>query len=699
MRTYYLSTIIFIFFNIPFIFGQKAVNDTAKTKSLQEVVISANRISVPLKLIPAAASLVQGDVLKTMSRTIAADEALRLVPGVRIDNQADGSRLHMSMRGQGILSEHGLRGIKVLIDGIPVNDPTGFAADLYDIDWASVKNIEVLRGSSASLYGGSSYAGVLNIITKDGGPRPIGGEISSTIGSNGFYKLRGEVGGTSGSTNYRVSYSRLNGDGYRDHTAFWGNNLSEKITFSPLKRVRLTHLLNVTDYFNQNAEGLSLEQVAENPKQANPDAVPFNEYMKTNRVTNGLIGQVEISKNQNIQFNGFVRSTRYIEATNSGVLRREIKAQGGSLQYNITMGEKFVKTHVSIGTDFQWQNIYESKHTNIKDTTRTDGHGIPSETLYEGGDTLLANQIYDQQGVGFFLLDRVELGSKFSVLASLRYDNIKNKLTDRIVSDNNHSGNKDFDQATAKIGAVYSFCNLANVYANWSQGFLPPATEELASNPNAYGGFNTNLKPATSIGEEIGIRGSYRNILYYDITGFYMNTDNDFYRYRIPAPRNQETFYGNAGSSDRFGIETFVSVTPIEPITIQLAYTYSHFKYTAPDSIDGNWLPNSPQHQLNAEVNYKLTKRLIISLSTEYQSEWYIYTNKIRKDVSQDGFNLYHARIAYRWDIAGLNGEISLYAKNFTDQKYIAFTEPDDGGNSYQPGARREIFGSLKINF
>jgi hypothetical protein len=33
------------------------------------------------------------------------------------------------------------------------------------------------------------------------------------------------------------------------------------------------------------------------------------------------------------------------------------------------------------------------------------------------------------------------------------------------------------------------------------------------------------------------------------------------------------------------------------------------------------------------------------------------------------------------------------------NKKYMAFTEPDPDGNSYQPGPGREIFGSIKIKF
>jgi len=52
-----------------------------------------------------------------------------------------------------------------------------------------------------------------------------------------------------------------------------------------MKNFKLTQIFQMTDYFNQNAEGLSIDQVRENPKQANGDANPFNEYQKTATVS------------------------------------------------------------------------------------------------------------------------------------------------------------------------------------------------------------------------------------------------------------------------------------------------------------------------------------------------------------------------------------------------------------------------------
>lgn len=255
--------------------AQNGISDSTKTIRLDEVVIAASRLPVLLKNNPGSVSLVTPEILSGMTKTAGAEEALRLTPGVRIDNQHDGERVHVSIRGQGILTERGLRGIGVLIDGIPVNDPSGFAPDLYDVDWGTVEKIEVLRGPSTSLYGGGGAAGVINITTNDGWAKTIGGELNQTIGSNGFTKSLIQLDGSHESTDYRISYSHTGGDGYRDHQAFRGNKLYEKINFHPYKKLSITQIISHTDYFQQNPEGLNIGQF-DNLRQANPDGNAYH---------------------------------------------------------------------------------------------------------------------------------------------------------------------------------------------------------------------------------------------------------------------------------------------------------------------------------------------------------------------------------------------------------------------------------------
>ncbi len=699
------------------IFGQNENPDSTKTINLGEITITANRLPILLKNNTGSVSLVTSNSLTIMPKSIGIEEALRLVPGIRIDNQHDGERVHVSIRGQGILTERGLRGIGVIIDGIPVNDPSGFAPDLYDVDWATVKKIEVLRGPAAGLYGGGGAAGIINIITNNGGPNPIGGELSQSLGSNGFRKSLIQLDGSKNDMDYRISYSRTAGDGYRDHQAYWGNKLYEKVNFHPSTNLSFTQIISHTDYFQQNPEGLSIGQL-DNPLQANPDARPFNEYQKTNRTTVGFTGAYKFSEKQDLQVSSFLRLWNYKETSNRAAEYRTYTVPGLSAQYNLHLTNGLMKNNFSIGTDLKWQNINMYKLQSAGNPDRVES---TDQTNIET-DVLLANQIISQRSIGVFGLCNLEIG-KFTLMGSVRYDAMNNELTDKMLGLDSANVSKNYTKVSARLGASYSFSDAATVFVNWSQGFMPPSTEELANNPVGYSGFNTHLIPATSNCFEIGSRGFLGEKLSYGITGFVMKTENDFFRFKQSGRGNQEVFYGNAGNSKRTGMETSVTYNFMKNLSLQLAYTYADYKYTSatvdpvytdPEYVlttppaSGQWLPNSPKHQLYAEVVYSVNKHFAVSLGTEYQSKWAIYTDAKAYNGEldptiyqnwQDGFNLYHARVSYQWNLLGLKGECSLSARNFTGAKYIAFTEPDPDGNSYQPGPEKEFFGNIKIRF
>jgi iron complex outermembrane recepter protein len=698
------------------IFGQENP-DSIKTIKLNEVTVSANRLPILLKKNPGSISIVSGEILSNMSKGLAVDDALRLTPGVRIDNQHDGERVHVSIRGQGILTERGLRGIGVLIDGIPVNDPSGFAPDLYDVDWSSVEKIEVLRGPAASLYGGGGAAGVLNIFTSDGGSKPLGAELNLTFGSNGFSKALLQFDGANSGTDYRISYSRTNGDGYRDHQSFWSNKLYEKINFHPTKKLSVTQIISHTDYFQQNPEGLNLGQF-DNLRQANPDACPFNEYQKTNRTTIGANLKYKISDIQEIEATSFFRFSNYKETSNKNAEYRNITYPGASIQYNLRIGNNIVKNNISFGSDMKWQSTNIYKLQSAANTQRIESI---DETNLETG-LLLANQIVFQSSFGAFALYKLNAG-KLTVLGSLRYDIMTNELTNKMVALDTAKTSKNFNKGSFRLGANYSITNNIHLFAGWSQGFMPPSTEELASNPTGYSGFNTHLVPATSNCGEIGIRGFKNDMLSYEISLFRMTTENDFFRFKQTGRGNQEVFYGNAGNSSRNGIESFVSFKILTNISLMAAYTFADYKYTSavidPVYTDasyvlttppaaGQCLPNSPKHQLYSEIVYSLNRNIRISLGAEFQSKWAVYTDSKAYNGELDpalyqnwqkGFNLYNARISYNWAIKIFKGECSITARNFTGSKYMAFTEPDPDGNSYQPGPGNEFFGNIKIRF
>jgi iron complex outermembrane recepter protein len=686
--------------------------DTVSVKNLNEVVISALRTKVPLIEIPSSISVVSGDQLNMFNKTVAADEVFRLVPGVRIDNGTGGSRVHFYIRGQGVLTESGFRGIGVLIDGIPVNDPGGFAPDLYDVDWVTVKSVEVVKGLSASTYGTGSTGGIVNILTMDGGKKPVNSLFYVSAGSYGFWKVLGQVDGTQGNINYRVSYSHTQGTGYREHQAFMGDVFNEKLNWTPSNKIKITQILSYTNYFNQNSEGINLGRYdTVGPQAANTDAVPFNEFQKTQRLTGALLGSFIIRNNQSIQAKAFMRTNNYRETSNNGDDYKPFINPGFSAQYNLNFGGGKLKNLISVGADYESKNLTEHMFDVDKDPNRKDTHF--GESCMDK-DSIKINQIIKQKSAGIFLIDKLDIGKKLFITLNARYDYVYNELINNVPLPDSvvkSSGNRAFDSPSFRIGIAYNIADYLNIYANFGTGFLIPTGDELYNNPAHWGGFNETIKPSFSKSFELGLRGDVGKRLYYSVAGFLTNSDNEFYRYSIPDRGPQTAFYGNMGGSSRYGAETFVSWSPLDFLHLTIAYTYSHFQYTSPDSVKNHWIPQCPQHVVTAEVGFDFLKHFNLTLSTQYQSKWYIQTddsiylqyteNGIKRNSWVEGFNTYSANLSYKFHLGALESEVSLFVKNLFDEHYFGFTEPNNGPdyNSYQPAPGREFFVNLKFRF
>jgi iron complex outermembrane receptor protein len=676
---------------------QSKEKEAAQTETNVEITVTAPRVEIPLKKNPAATTVVETPILKTMPRTIAIDEVMKLVPGVKVDNQADGERVHLSIRGEGILTERGTRGIKTLVDGIPLNDPSGYVSDFFDVDWATVRRVEVLRGPAAAFYGSGSSGGILNILTRDGGSDPVSGSALLVRSAYGLKKGLAGIGGTTGLMNYSVTGSMLSGDGYRDQSAYKADNARGKFAFTLSPTVKITAILGWTNFFNQNPEGLNLNWFSADPKvlrrRANPDSYTFNEYQRTKRATGGLTGSISLGEDLDLAFMAYYRRTQYTEAVPSSVIHRDFDSPGLTVQVNHSVDLGGYTNHLSAGIDLAWQAFDEIKHPNL-------GGAV------EGPD-FLANQKLTQTGAGAFILDRVEIGRNWGVSGIVRYDRVTNKLADYLQAGGvDLSGKVAYNRPTGRVGVTWNPLPDFGLYASWGTGFLPPGTEELVNNPFALGGFNTQLVAATSMGEEVGARGSITRSLSYDVALFYLSTKNDFGRYRI-ATRPLETFYGNVGSTRRYGLETSVTWFPIEPFGLRLAYTYSHFKYRTVetltgDTYEGTWLPNSPQHQLYVDADYRVTGALTAGAALEYVSAWYIdATNRILADGygRTDPYALVHVRLGYRFEFGGMPLELLLSGRNIFNVLYYGFTEPDPDGNSYQPAATAEWSLGLRLGF
>src|SRR5919198_5892586 len=136
--------------------------DTTKPFVLPPTTVSVTRTALPLTKVPLSIQTVDGAQISGARPTWGLDEALASVPGVFVANRYNFSQdQRISIRGFGSRSAFAVRGVKILVDGIPQTLPDG-QGQLTNLELAEVDHIEVLRGSASALYGNAS-GGVISI--------------------------------------------------------------------------------------------------------------------------------------------------------------------------------------------------------------------------------------------------------------------------------------------------------------------------------------------------------------------------------------------------------------------------------------------------------------------------------------------------------------------------------------------------------
>jgi vitamin B12 transporter len=183
-----------------------AAQERGDTADLPEIVVTATRYPVAADSIASTVTVLRGDDLRAQGIRFVAD-ALRQVPGAHLVQGGGGFGAATSLFLRGGESDY----VKVLVDGVPVNQPGGFH-DFGALTTDNVERIEVLRGPASVLYGSDAIAGVVQIVTRAGGDRlrvSAGGEG----GSHGSARWEASALGGRGPLDWSGSVSRFTSDG------------------------------------------------------------------------------------------------------------------------------------------------------------------------------------------------------------------------------------------------------------------------------------------------------------------------------------------------------------------------------------------------------------------------------------------------------------------------------------------------------
>lgn len=653
------------------------------TYVLPTYTVEAARIEQSNLRVPFAVSQVGPDQLQTASTQLALDESLQTVPGVFVlnaNNFAQDSRI--AIRGFGARANFGIRGIRLLVDGIPATTPDG-QGSVDGLDLGSAVSMEIIRGPSSALYGASS-GGVILIETEDGPAIPFA-ETRWTFGDYGLLQAQFKAGGQNGKLNYLISATELDFAGYRAQNETENRRLNAKFRYDLTADSSLTALVNLIDFPLQNDPGgLTRDEVRTDRRQARDRNVQYDGGESVQQEQFGLVYERAWSEAHSLELKSYYTHRDFankLPFAGGGQVAFERYFYGGGLLYRF-MGDRL---DLATGLDYDFQDDARENFDNL------DGARGP----------LVLQQDEQIESVGVFVSGSYALSDSVSLSAALRADRLDFEVDDGFLGDGDDSGARKFEELSPMAGLIWEASPGFAVFTNVSSSFETPTSTELA-NP-AGGGFNPNLDSQTARNFEIGLKGARQwseRTLRYELTAFQIEIEDALVPFELLSMPGRD-FYRNAGESERRGIEAALEVDLLKELSVSFNYTWSDFEYkdfvAAGGDFSGNRIPGIPEHFGNFQVNYAHTNGFFLRWNTRFTGNFYA------DDANADtisGYSVSDLRLGIErtwgaWTLEPFVGINNLFDEDYSGNIRInAF-----GGRYYEPAPGRNLYGGLRIRY
>lgn len=647
--------------------------------TLDEIVVTATRQETSLRDVARSISVVNRDEIQNGQQLLGLDEALLRVPGLYMQNRYNFAQdLKVSLRGFGARSNFGIRGLRIFVDDIPETLPDG-QAGVDSIDLGSASRIEVLRGPASSLYGNAA-GGVIAIYSELGDDKPFA-EASLATGDYGYWRPALKVAGSNGALRYMLNAAKTELDGYRDHSRASGSMINSKFALQLSDHDELLLAVNLTDQpMAEDAGGIDAAQVALDRRSARLLNVLFDAGEELDQQRLGAVYKTD-------RLGGELMLRNYYVWRDFASLLPFVG--GGAVDLD--------RFFYGLGAQYRFAELGALQLTAGFDLDRQQDE----RQRFDNNNGLLGEQVFDQDenvdSRGLFLQGQLRLSPLWSLSAGLRQDEVRFDVDDHYLLDGDDSGELKFDQWSPSL-ALNRVSGSNVLFFSWSSSFETPTTTELA-NPDGSGGFNKSLEPQLADNYEIGFKSS-RGALFYEISVFHIDLEDELIPYEL-ATSPGRSFYANAGSSSRDGVEAALSWQNDRGFSVDLSYTWSDFRFDEfvedGDDFSGNQLPGLPEHFGYLGLSY--SGRAGFSATFETQFSGKLFANN-DNSASVDSYTTSNVRLTYEWQRGRWNVRPYFGINNIFDEHYNSNIRINAfGGRYYEPAPERNYYAGVLVGF
>ncbi len=670
-----------------------------------EVVVTGTRVHKKIIDIPYSVVRIDNKQYR-YEKKVSISDVLNFVPGVFMQSRYGNHDVRISIRGFGSRSNSGIRGVRILLDGIPESEPDG-QTRIEAIDFNSVGSIEIVKGNSSSLYT-NAPGGVVNFINDINFPTTF---VQSFNDFGSFDLRRNGIKAGVRTDNYGFLYTHTyhHYKGYREHSEDYWHIVNTVFETTPGDKSNFQVLGYFVTGLIRLPGSLTKEEFEADHLQAAQREVDFDFRRISKKGRLGLRFATRFGENYNneIEFTSY-GTIKYFERTSRVYRIINRYGLGGTLRFVNKSTIAGRENEFSAGGDLLYQTGPIENYQNIGGMKSDVNVGLTDETIGNSG---------------FYLQNNFEiLKDKLFVLMSGRFDYVYFDQKDQLLEVRNDK--RTFEAFTPKIAFNYKITPSVAVYSSFGKSFDSPAGNELpnfptSSNPGKL--LNPDLQPQNSTNFELGIKGNLiypertflRNI-WFETTFFNSIIKDEI----VPFEVFSEVFFRNSAKTHRQGLETGLSAEVVKGIKLNVSYTLSNFKYdqylaqsVEVDTVgqlisierdySDNIVPSVPKHNLLLALSYE---RQIYGELTGFSKIAYQYVSGMFvDDRNTDKTNDYRLlNFTLGFDILFGNFKLLLSGgvNNIFNLKYVGFININStNGRFYEAGEPRNYFASLNLNY